>query len=74
MDWVRSLEFRGKAKVPIINFEHKNGLQCDMSIGISTQDTSAVVQRLKDVCGAPFVPLAAFLKVSVDCYAGVKTL
>ena len=63
MDWVRSLEFRSKAKVPIINFTHKNGLQCDLSVGISAQDTSEVVRKIKDICGPSFAPLAAFLKV-----------
>mmetsp|Transcript_20350 Transcript_20350/g.28059 ORF Transcript_20350/g.28059 Transcript_20350/m.28059 type:complete len:1304 (+) Transcript_20350:496-4407(+) len=63
MDWVQAVDFRCKAKVPIINFLHKNGLQCDLSIGVTAQDTSEVVQRLKDSCGPSFAPLTAVLKI-----------
>jgi len=69
MDWMQAVDFRCKAKVPIINFLHKNGLQCDLSIGVTAQDTSEVVQRLKDSCGPTFAPLTAVLKVFIfSCY------
>jgi hypothetical protein len=39
-------EFRGKAKVPIINLTHRCHVEVDISMGLTAQDTTDVVQRM----------------------------
>ena len=47
MDWSDKIEFRSRAKVPIINLFHLNGVECDVSIGQAAKDTSELVAALK---------------------------
>ena len=46
MDWVESLEFRGKARVPIICMKHASSVSCDISVGESGRDMEDFVERL----------------------------
>lgn len=46
LDYTRALEFRSKARVPIINLIHKGDIECDISIGLSHQKTNNLIQLL----------------------------
>jgi hypothetical protein len=46
LDYTRALEFRSKARVPIINLIHKGDIECDISIGLSNQKTNNLIQLL----------------------------
>lgn len=63
LDWVSDGECRSKAKVPIIYITHRSGIGCDVSMGVTAGDTSALVKTLKDIDSESFIVLAAFLKV-----------
>lgn len=63
MNWLSRLELRSRARVPIINLQHKNGIECDISVGVSAQDTSHIVEELKMFCGPALLALSSFLKV-----------
>lgn len=63
MDWSDKIEFRSRAKVPIINLFHLNGVECDVSIGQAAKDTSELVAALKTKTGPALFVLSAFLKV-----------
>lgn len=62
MDWMEEGEFRSKAKVPIIYITHRSGIGCDISMGVTAQDTTELVKALKSIDGDAFVVLSAFLK------------
>ena len=47
MGWVEEIELRKFARVPIICLVHKNGLQCDVSVGVKTGDTSRQVAAMQ---------------------------
>eukprot|EP01038_Epipyxis_sp_PR26KG_P008473 gene8473-11455_t len=68
MDWVQTIELRSKAKVPIINLVHRNGIECDISIGIPAKDTSVILQSLITLCGKSLKILSNFLKVFLYQY------
>jgi hypothetical protein len=64
MDWVDKIEFRPRAKVPIINYYHRNSLECDVSIGQVAKDTSELVLSIKrKIKGNILFILSAFLKI-----------
>ena len=64
LHWARTIELRGRAKVPIINLTHRSGVECDISFGLAANDTTAVVQALRDKAGMDvFYPVSSFLKV-----------
>jgi len=64
MGWIDKIELRRHARIPIINLLHKNGIECDISLEMSTANTSLVVQILKDRCGdSKLFILSSFLKV-----------
>jgi hypothetical protein len=46
LDYIRALEFRSHARVPIINLIHKGDIECDISIGLSQQKTNNLIQLL----------------------------
>ena len=46
MAYVHTFEFISKARVPIINFTHVNGVECDVSVGISANDTTDVIKAM----------------------------
>ena len=63
MGWLKASECRARAKVPIIALEHKIGIACDISLGVSAATHSADVTDLLALVGArTFVPLSRFLK------------
>ena len=63
MDWMAEGEFRSKAKVPIIYITHRSSISCDISMGVTAQDTTDLVHSLKAIDADAFVVLASFLKV-----------
>jgi DNA polymerase sigma len=63
LGWVREIELRSKAKVPIINVVHNSGVHIDISMGLSAEDTTDKVRLLYSVYPEAFLPLACFLKV-----------
>ena len=64
MGWIDKIELRRHARIPIINLLHKNGIECDISLEMSTANTSLVVQILKNRCGdSKLFILSSFLKV-----------
>ena len=73
LQWVAEIELRKFARVPIICLVHRNGLQCDISVGVKTGDTSRQVAAMQAMAPAPppasssssspFYALCAFLKV-----------
>jgi hypothetical protein len=46
LDYIRALEFRSHARVPIINLIHKGDIECDISLGLSQQKTNNLIQLL----------------------------
>ena len=46
MDYIDVMEIRSKAKVPIINMMHKNGVECDISIGIEANNTTNLIRTM----------------------------
>lgn len=46
MEYVQWYEFISKARVPIINCMHVNGVECDVSVGISANDTTDVIKAM----------------------------
>ena len=69
MDWMSEGEFRHKAKVPIIYMTHRSGVGCDVSLGVTAQDTSALVSQLKAIDADAFVVVSNFLKVFLHLLA-----
>jgi hypothetical protein len=64
MDWIDKIEFRHRAKVPIINYHHRNSIECDISIGQIAKDTSELVLSIKqNIKGNILFILSAFLKI-----------
>lgn len=64
LHWVQAIELRARAKVPIINLAHRCGVECDISFGLAADDTTAVVQALRDKAEMRvFYPVSSFLKV-----------
>jgi hypothetical protein len=63
LGWVKSIELRSKAKVPIINMVHHCGVHVDISMGLSAEDTTDKIRLLYSVYPEAFLPLACFLKV-----------
>lgn len=43
MQWVEASEVRARAKVPIINLIHKNGVECDVSMEMDTTSATAII-------------------------------
>ena len=66
MDWLRQVELRARARVPIINLFHLNSVECDVSIGLAARDTSELVKDLKERCGPALFVLSALLKVFLN--------
>lgn len=66
MDWSDRIDFRPRAKVPIINFHHLNSVECDVSIGLAAKDTSELVRGLKESTGPALFVLSSFLKVFLN--------
>jgi hypothetical protein len=66
MDWTNKIDFRPRAKVPIINFFHSNSVECDVSIGLAAKDTSELVKSLKEKTGPVLFVLSAFLKIYLN--------
>ena len=69
MDWMSEGEFRRKAKVPIIYLTHRSGVGCDVSLGVTAQDTSSLVSQLKAIDADAFVVVSSFLKVFLHLLA-----
>ena len=63
MDWLKKVELRSRARVPIINLTHHNQLECDISFGLAAKDTSELVRALKEECGSSLMIVSSFLKV-----------
>mmetsp|Transcript_19668 Transcript_19668/g.42713 ORF Transcript_19668/g.42713 Transcript_19668/m.42713 type:complete len:355 (+) Transcript_19668:814-1878(+) len=63
MFWVQRIELRRHARVPIVNFLHLSGIECDLSLDMSAQATSVVIRNLHDSCGRSLYVLSAFLKI-----------
>jgi hypothetical protein len=63
MDWLKKVELRSRARVPIINLTHQNQLECDISFGLAAKDTSELVRALKEECGLCLMVISSFLKV-----------
>lgn len=63
MDWVKQIELRSHARVPIISFVHKNCIGCDVSLGMQSKHTTDLVTQMRDRSGRDFVPLSVFLKM-----------
>jgi hypothetical protein len=73
MDWVETVQLRSKARVPIINLTHRCGVEIDVSLGISGEDTSHLVARfasqgLADSRGA-FASVSSAAKLMGDATA-----
>jgi hypothetical protein len=66
MDWTNKIDYRPRAKVPIINFFHSNSVECDVSIGLAAKDTSELVKSLKEKTGPVLFVLSAFLKIYLN--------
>ncbi len=47
MGWVQRMEYRSRARVPIINLTHKSGVECDIGLGVDATDTSAQVDAMR---------------------------
>jgi hypothetical protein len=62
LDWMLEGEFRSKAKVPIIYITHRSGIGIDVSMGVTAEDTTALVAQLKGIDAESFVVLSSFLK------------
>jgi hypothetical protein len=69
MDWMTEVEFRSKAKVPIIYITHRSGIGCDVSMGVTAEDTTQLVLALKDIDADAFLILSTFLKVFLNLLA-----
>jgi hypothetical protein len=64
LHWVAEIELRKFARVPIICLVHRNGLQCDISVGVKAGDTSRQVAAMQAMAPPPPPPLPAASAVS----------
>jgi hypothetical protein len=46
LSYVHSLEFISKARVPIISVSHVNGVEVDISVGVSANDTTDIIKAM----------------------------
>jgi len=63
MDWVKMIELRSRARVPIISFVTRSCIACDISLGMQSKHTTDLVTQMRDNSGAEFLPVAVFLKM-----------
>jgi hypothetical protein len=63
MGWLDYIELRKRARVPIINLRHKLGVECDVSLGVAAENTTAEVELMKLCFPDQFKVVAFFLKV-----------
>ncbi len=65
MDFVKEMELRRRAKVPIISLIHGNNIGVDISCGVLSKDTTDLVVKLLTHSGgaALFVPISSVLKI-----------
>ena len=63
LPWAGASELRRHARVPIINIQHRCGLELDVSVGVTAQDTSDLVSYLSSIHPETFRRLSGFLKV-----------
>eukprot|EP01032_Pedospumella_encystans_P007523 gene7523-9020_t len=64
--WVQRIEYRPRARVPIINLSHRSGVECDISMDLPLQSTLHVVRALLQRCGPALAKLSAFLKIYLN--------
>jgi hypothetical protein len=68
MGWLRRIEFRERARVPIINLHHGLEIECDIGMGVAAEDTTAQVTYMKSCYASQFKIISFFLKMLLRCY------
>ena len=64
MGWCIEMEVRLHARVPIIVLKHRSGLEVDVSLGVSADEHTAIIEQLVASCGHDnFFPVCAVLKI-----------
>lgn len=68
MGWLERIEFRSRARVPIINLTHKCDIECDIGLGVDAEDTTAHVNLMRRCYSKEFRVVAFFLKMLLHHY------